>query len=257
VLGWFLFSILRIRRGVTLANIQRELGLTPPESRVLARRVYRHLGTGAIEFLQIGRLSIERARAILDDGALSRIREILAEGKGMLVLSAHLGHWDLLACAAALRGLKVNVITRQIKATWLNRFWMEQRRACGVQLLPVAGSARAILAALRRNEAVAFLLDQHEPGGIRVPFFRDLASTSTALARWARISGAPVVPIFLLRQGDGFRVSLRDPLFPRKTRDRTVDLVENTALFSSILEQEIRSAPEQWLWLHRRWKPAQ
>lgn len=254
LLGNLVFSVLRVRRRVTLDNIRRSLMLPERQCRRLARKVYQHLCIGALEFLQLGRLTPCRARQILGESGLHRLRQILKGGRGMLVLSAHLGNWDLLACAAALSGFKVNVVTRQIKATWINRYWMAKRRACGVNLLLAHGSARAIVNALRRNEIVAMVLDQHEPGGLPVPFFGRPAATGSALARLARVTGAPVVPAFLLREANGFRLDVQQPLSLARTTSRHSDAFENTRLFSEVLEKSIATCPQQWLWLHRRWK---
>jgi KDO2-lipid IV(A) lauroyltransferase len=253
LLGALCFHIFRVRRRVAIGNLARALGLNPRQSRVLARRVYDHLCTGALEFLQIGRLTPTLAKQILGPG-LEKLRQIQARGRGVLVLSGHLGSWDLLACAASLAGLKVNVVTRRIKATWLDSFWMEQRRRCGVRLLPAVGSARAIVRALRRNEVVAMVLDQHEPQGVPVTFFGRPAATGTALARLALLSDAPVVPAFLLREERGFRLAVHDPLELVRTADHRSDVISNTRRFTQVLQVEIESAPEQWLWLHRRWK---
>jgi KDO2-lipid IV(A) lauroyltransferase len=254
-LGWLAFSVLRIRRRVTLENLRLALDLPPGRRLRLARRIYHQLGAGSIEFLQIGRLTPRRARAALGgEQGLDRLREVLARGRGMLALGAHLGSWDLLACATARCGLPVNVVTRRIKTGWVNRFWMDQRRACGVRLLPAEGSAPQIRAALRRNEIVAMVLDQHEPGGLPLTFLGRPAATGTALARLARATGSPVVPVFLLREPRGFRMLVEDPLDLQPSSDRARDLAAFTRTFLGVIEDQVRQRPEQWLWLHRRWK---
>jgi KDO2-lipid IV(A) lauroyltransferase len=249
-LGFLVFSVLRVRRRVTLQNLEQSLQLPREKALRLARRVYGHLCTGALEFLRAGDLSLQEARAFLGEPQVARLWQILGEGRGMLVLTAHLGNWDLLACAAARCGIKVNIVTRRIRSPWLNEFWMEERRSWGVTLLPAAGSARAVVAALRRNEAVAVVLDQHEPEGVVLPFFGRPAATGTSLARLARATGAPVVPAFLVRVPAGFHLDLLEPI----RVGRTADVRQFTALFLETLEKEIRSHSDQWLWLHRRWK---
>jgi KDO2-lipid IV(A) lauroyltransferase len=252
VLGWLAW-ILGLRRRVAVRNIETTLGLGRRAARRLARRGYRHLGQAMVEFLAVGSLDREAARRILGEEPLQRV-DGWRRGRGVLVLGAHLGNWDLLACAAARAGLPVNVVTRELKSSWLNRFWMAQREACGVRLLPAVGSARAVVHALRRNEVVALVLDQHEPGGLVVPFLGRPAATSAAMARLARATGAPVVPAFLLRGGDGYRARVLDPVSLRRTEDPRRDHWENTAHFSRIIEQEVRARPAQWFWVHRRWK---
>lgn len=255
-LGWLTFNLLRIRRRTAVAHIGQALEMDPGASMALAREAYGQLGQGAMEFLQIGGLTPSSATALLGEEGLTKLRRVLDQGRGMLALSAHLGNWDLLACAAACAGLPVNVLTRQIKTSWINNFWMEQRRGCGVRLLPAAGSAVKIRRALQCNEIVALVLDQHEPGGVAVPFFGRPAATSDTLARLARAFGSPVVPVFLLRTRDGFRLEVDDPLALDFTEDREEDLLQITCRCTQVLEEKIRRYPAQWLWLHRRWKNA-
>jgi Kdo2-lipid IVA lauroyltransferase/acyltransferase len=252
--GFLAFAVLRIRRRVSLENCQCALALPPAETRRVVRQAYNHLCQGALEFLQLARLTPEAAQDLLGPAGIARLKALLAQGRGLLVLTAHLGNWDLLACAAALAGLKVNAVTRQIKTTWINRYWMRQRQHCGVRLLPAQGSARQAFAALRRNEIVALVLDQHDPSGVAVPFFNRPAATGLSLARLAHLSGAPVVPVFLLRQGQGYILQVLDPLPLVNTGHRRLDHQTNTARFSLTLESVIRGYPSQWLWLHRRWK---
>ena len=98
------------------------------------------------------------------------------------------------------------------------------------------------------------VLDQHEPGGVPTPFFGRPAATGTALARLARATRVPVVPAYLLRTEDGFELVVGEPLALSHTADRARDILENTRLFTAQIEAQVRRNPEQWLWLHRRWK---
>jgi KDO2-lipid IV(A) lauroyltransferase len=254
-LGWLAFSVLRVRRRVAVDNLRRSLGLPRRPAERLARRVYSHLATGALEFLQVHRLSLVRSRALLGDRILERI-DRLRQGRGLLILTAHLGQWDLLACAAGLCGVPLHVVTRSVKNRCINRLWMERRRRCGVRLLPARGSARAAMRALEDDEVVALVLDQHDPEGAAVPLFGRPAATSTALARMARASGAPVLPVFLVRdeRGAGFRLVVKELIDVPRTPDRWGDVLAATTRFNQTIEEVVRAYPDQWLWLHRRWK---
>jgi KDO2-lipid IV(A) lauroyltransferase len=234
--------------------MERTLGLSYRQRVGLAQQVYNHLCKGALEFIQLDRLTAHQARVIIGDPAISKLRDLLAPGKGLLVLSAHLGNWDLLACATALCGFHVNVISREIKNSRINQYWMDRRKRCGINILSARGSAWQILRALRKNEIVAVVLDQHEPDGIPIPFLGQPAATSTALARLALASDAPVVPAFLLWDGFRYRVEIYDPICLERTNNRQFDVVQNTKKFSDIIAAQVRKAPQQWLWLHRRWK---
>ena len=131
---------------------------------------------------------------------------------------------------------------------------MAEREACGVTLLPAEGSAAKIKTALRNNEIVAMVLDQHEPGGIPTSFFHRSAATGAALARLARATKAPVLPVFLIRKSYAFQLEVLEPLTLRCTSDRMADIKENTTTFTRVIEEQVRRYPEQWLWVHRRWK---
>lgn len=255
-LGWLAFSLLRIRRGVVLENIERSLGLQASAARALAARVYRHLGTGAVELLRAPDMSPAGARQLMGDDGLRRMESLVLQGKGVLVLTAHLGHWDLLACAAARAGLPLSIVTRRIKSRWLDRLWARLRESCGVRLLPDHGSAGRIISRLRKGEVVGFVLDQHQPGGLAVPFFGRPAATSTSLARLAHATGSPVVAAFLIRQPDGgYRLEVSDPLFAAAGEEgQGKDPAQATRLYTRTLEEAVRKWPDQWLWLHRRWK---
>jgi KDO2-lipid IV(A) lauroyltransferase len=153
----------------------------------------------------------------------------------------------------------LHVVTRELKGGGLNRAWMSARARAGITLHPVSGSAGALLRALRAGGVVAFVIDQHVPGrwGVGVPFFGRLASTVDAPAILAARTGAPVLPAFLFREGfEHHRLVIGDriPLPGGRGRDATIDA---TARFSHAVEEVVRAHPEQWIWMHRRWKLAE
>ncbi len=257
LLGWLAFSVLRVRRRVVLTNLEQALGLRGAEARRLAASLYRHLGSGAVELLRAPGLTREGATELLGPEGMRRLEAVMAQGRGVLVLTAHLGHWDLLACAAARAGIPLSVITRRIKAGWLDRFWSGLRKSCGVKLLPDSGSAGRIISRLRQGEMVGYVLDQHQPGGLAVHFFGRPAATSSSMARLARVTGSPVVAAYLIRQpAGGFRLEVSDPLpaIQDLEGDTGEKIQEATRIYAASIEEAIRKWPEQWLWLHRRWK---
>ncbi|MBK8480138.1 MAG: lysophospholipid acyltransferase family protein [Proteobacteria bacterium] len=267
LIGAFFGAGLRWRRGVVLANLRAAFPQQSPAAlRALTRGVYAHLGAAAVALFRLPLLTPGAAEALLGSAALLELRSLLANGRGVIVLSAHLGYWDLLACAAAQAGMPVNVVTRRLRDGGLNRWWMGQRASCGVRLWPARGSALGLAQCLRRGEIVAMVLDQHEPGGAVVPFFGRPAATPRGLAQLARLSGAPVVPAFLVRRAAGPEVELLPPLHfastpdpagaggpaTREARRRADDCF--TAELTRILEAQVRRFPDQWFWVHRRWK---
>ena len=243
---------LRIRRRTAIRNLRQ--ALPTRDCKRLGRQVFAHAGQAVAEVVWLALQRRQRSGGVIATAATSQFHQLLSAGKGVLVLSAHLGGWDALACFAAAVGMPVNVITREIRNTRINSLWMRTRQRWGVRLLAASDSARSVLSALRRNEVVVFVLDQHQPGGAVVPFFCQPAATLPSLARIALTTSSPVVPVFLLRSPDGFTLRLHPPVPLMRTGDRATDVALNTSAYTAILESEIGTSPEQWFWLHRRWK---
>jgi KDO2-lipid IV(A) lauroyltransferase len=246
--GWLLYHVLRLRRRVARENLARALPeLDRRAQRRLLRGHYGHLGRVLIDTLRLPLLTKPISCALLGDalGQLERLRR----GRGLIVVVGHLGLWDRLACAAALAGLPVSVVTRRIKRGSVDRFWQRLRARCGVQLLPAEGSALALRRRLRAGELVALAIDQHQPGGLETTFFDRPVLTSAGAARLSLDSGAPIVVASLTRCGSGLELQL-DQL-----RDTAgLDAQGITQLCNDTLEQQVRQRPEQWFWVHRRWK---
>ncbi len=173
------------------------------------------------------------------------------------MLTAHLGNWEVLVRAAAALGVPVSIITRRLRAGWAERAWRRLRRG-GAGLIVAEGGARAVVAALQAGEVVGYVLDQHMPPrrAVWVPFFGHPAATSPDLARLARLTGAPVVPLFTWRGSDGRHVvEIQPPLALPRTASAADDILEGTRRCAATIEAAVRAHPEQWLWIHRRWKP--
>ncbi|MCB9538804.1 MAG: lysophospholipid acyltransferase family protein [Myxococcales bacterium] len=173
------------------------------------------------------------------------------------MLTAHLGNWEVLVRAGAALGVPVSIVTRRFRAAWAERAWRRLRRG-GAGLIVAEGGARAVLAALAAGEVVGYVLDQHMPPrrAVWVPFFGRPAATSPDLARLARLTGAPVVPLFTWRGPDGRHVvEVQAPVALPRTADAAADILEGTRRCAAVVEAAVRARPEQWLWIHRRWKP--
>jgi len=176
----------------------------------------------------------------------------MARGKGLLFATAHLGNWELSAFAHALMAAPMNVVVRPLDNPIVDGI-VEQRRAMsGNTLLSKRDFARSILQALKKNQAVGILMDQNTAAenGAFVPFFGKPACTNTTFAKLAARSGAAVIPGFAVWDASERRYVLR--FYPAV--DISGDEVEDTARIAAAIEAAIRENPEQWLWIHRRWK---
>lgn len=173
-------------------------------------------------------------------------------GNGVLFATAHLGNWELSAYAHALLTEPMNVVVRPLDNPVIDGIVERRRALSGNNLLSKRDFARSILQALRANEPVGILVDQNSSAdnGAFVPFFGRLASANLTFAKLAARSGAAVIPGFALWSEKERRYVLRFyPAVPM-----TGDAVEDTGRIQSAIEQAIREAPDQWLWIHRRWK---
>jgi KDO2-lipid IV(A) lauroyltransferase len=176
----------------------------------------------------------------------------IAQGRGVLFATAHLGNWELSAFAHGLLTAPMSVVVRPLDNPVIDEIVERRRALSGNTLLSRRDFARSILHALRRNEAVGILVDQNASveNGAFVPFFGRLACANLTFARLAARSGAPVIPGFAVWRSEERRYVLR--FYPPV--EITGDAVEDTARIQASVEKAIREYPDQWLWIHRRWK---
>jgi KDO2-lipid IV(A) lauroyltransferase len=258
VLGWVWYFLIPVRRKVAWNNIRRCLPELPPkEHRNIARRCFSELAKNAVEFLRFPALSLKRIEKLIEYDGLEHLASALAQGRGVVGVSAHFGNFDLAICSEALRGIPVVAITRQQSSKGVNRFWMEIRQKTGLELLPAKGSALKIGRALRKKKAVAIVIDQHMPEGrgINVPFFGRPAATIHAPAILALAAKCPILTVSIERLAHGrHRIVYDRALAYTPSGDRQKDIESITLRLNQWLEKRIRQRPDHWLWLHRRWK---
>ncbi|HUU00319.1 MAG TPA: lysophospholipid acyltransferase family protein [Myxococcota bacterium] len=257
-LGLVWYYLVPIRKGVALSNLRIAFpDKRRPERRRIARKCFMHLGRSAVEFLRLSGFSRDKVAKLVEHRGWENLENALAAGKGVIVATAHLGNFDLMACAEALRGVPLHVVTRRQHAANVDSYWMSARAGCGVGLLADKGSAFAIHKLLKQGRVVALVIDQHMPAGRGMPvdFFGRPASTTTAPALFALTAGAPIVPVTIERlPGGRHRVTVDEPLEIDRLADRQEEVARLTLALNSWLEDKIRKCPEQWLWIHRRFK---
>ena len=257
-LGGLWYHLDARHRNIAMDNLRRAFGdeLDDTQRRDICRRVFLHLAQVVMEFPCLTVVTNENLDSFATIHGAEHMESALAKGRGLLVLASHFGNWELMSLAYAVRCRPFTVVFRPLDNPFLNLL-VDEIRLRGPKTIPKKGSVRQILRLLQRNEIVAILGDQNVDwyDGVFVPFFRDLACTNKALAVLAVRTGAPVVPIYNVRQADGsYAVIIKPAVDLISTGDTTSDIEENTALFNRIVEGYIRENPEQWLWLHQRWK---
>jgi KDO2-lipid IV(A) lauroyltransferase len=255
-LGRFFGLVVARQRRRALAHLAQCLPeKSDAERRAICRRMFANLGMNTIEmFRWIGGAESELQTRIRFDGT-DTAREALARGRGVLVLTAHIGNFDLMGLWAASR-YPLTIISKDLKNEALNTFWMEKRARAGLKIVPAHNSYRACLSVLKRGECLGFILDQNmtRKEGIFVNFFGRPACTTPGLAVLSAHAGAPVLPIFIVRGPGGLheiKVGRRmDP-----PADRTpASIAQATEEYTSVIENMVRAYPDQWIWMHRRWR---
>lgn len=257
-IGGLGYRPLGIRRAVVERQVRAAFpGLGEAEVLRIARASYEHLGRTSIEAALISALSPEQVRAMFERvegaGVLAAAR---AEGKGVLLVSGHLGNWELAGAFVAASGVPIEAVARGMENPLFDRYITRTRHDLGMTIIHDADAVRRVPRAMREGKAVAMLVDQGAVGlaSTWVPFFGRYAKTPRGPAVFALRLGAPVVFATALRQPNGRYVMYYERVPVRPTGDREADVDRIVMDYTATLERWIRRAPEQYFWHHRRWK---
>ena len=248
---------LGIRRRVALENLAMALPeRSEAEHRAIARGTYITMTRVVLEALaDTHRMPPGwEQEEVVGAEAWMALQAHLATGKGALLVTGHFGNWETLGEILVHRGVAINALVRPLKGA-LNMRIAENRVRAGAGLIYPKGAVQETVAALNRGECVYMLLDQAIPTkGVFVPFFGKLASTTPAMAIASQKTGVPAWVVMGVRDGPRMRVHIEGPFPPPPAEEGKDSITEHTAIVTAALERVIRQYPEQWLWLHRRWK---
>jgi KDO2-lipid IV(A) lauroyltransferase len=242
---------------------RRNLALAFPEMderarRRILRRLYRHLGRQMAEFCLMPRLTRANLGGVMATVGREHYLAAVAKGRGVLVLTAHLGAWELSSYGHSVAGYPMKFVIRPLDNRPLNRLVNAYRGRHGNQPIGKNEFARGLLQAMAANETVGVLLDQNSspPQGVFVPFFGLTACTAAGPAKIALKTGAAVVPGFTVWEAAQRRYVLyfEPEIELVRSGDEDADVAANTARFTAVIERWVRRYPDQWLWVHRRWK---
>jgi KDO2-lipid IV(A) lauroyltransferase len=243
-----------VRRNLAFAY-GREL---PPAARErLARAVFQQFVRFGLEVLELAVLprSIIRKKVVIT--GLEHVQAALREGKGLVVIGAHAGNWEYTAAGFVLQYQPVAVVARELSQPWLRPLARRLRERDGNLMISKRGGLKEILSHLKHNRIVGIIIDQNTAAGegLLVEFFGHPARTTPVAALLARRRGVPVLPGFSRRLPDGRHLlAFLPPLPLERSDDVEGDIRRHLQAQSRAVEAWVRAAPEQWLWLHRRWK---
>jgi KDO2-lipid IV(A) lauroyltransferase len=259
VIGAIAFRVLGRLRRVGVRNLEMALPeLTLKERKEILRSVYRNLGFLLAEFCKMPDYTAETASRFIRYEGLENYLTAREKGKGVLVLTGHLGAWELSSFYHSLMGMPMGMVIRRLDNPLVDAFVNRLRCLRGNRVIHKDDFARGLIASMRAGETVGILMDTNmtPPQGVFVPFFGVQACTASGMARIAEKTGAAVVPGFLLWEERERRYVLRfgEELKVVHTGNAEQDALTNTAAFTASIEGYVRQYPEQWLWMHRRWK---
>ncbi|MEI7750569.1 MAG: lysophospholipid acyltransferase family protein [Candidatus Omnitrophota bacterium] len=259
--GYLGYRFVSRQRTKILENLKLAYGNTksPEEMDAIGRGVMGHMLQTAVDFLRFSRLSPDQAASFVEVGdAYSFCKDILQEGKGLIIMTAHLGNWELLAGIFCLQGFRGAVVGRRIYYEPYNQWIVGLRSAVCVRTIYQDEAVRQIHATLKAGEILGMLPDQDRDSvrGIFVDFFGRPAYTSVAPVKIAMASGTPILPAFMVRMpGNRYKLLLGNLIRPKiDAGDRTTSIRKYTEAWMKDFEEVIRRYPEQWGWMHDRWK---
>jgi KDO2-lipid IV(A) lauroyltransferase len=223
-----------------------------PDAERVVDGVFRSIARSLAMFARLPSLNARNISSVIRYEGLEYFQQAKARGKGVLFATAHMGNWELSAYAHGLMTESMSVVVRPLDNAFIDDFVEARRQLGGNRIISKKDAARQILRALKNNEAVGILIDQNVgfDEGVFIDFFGTPACAGTAFARLAAHTGAAVIPGFALWNEAESRYVLK--FYP--IVEMTGDAAEDTRRVHAVIEQVIREHPEQWLWLHRRWK---
>jgi KDO2-lipid IV(A) lauroyltransferase len=259
-IGMFrLFYYLSARqRFITIHNLRRAFPeKSADEIITIARGVYRTLGIVAADFFDIPSLTKENVGDLVEVEGLEYLKKALEKDKGVLIFGAHFGNWELGAAAMPIMLKPLAVIYRPLDNSILDNLVLQVRSSTGNTPVRKDRAMLQMLRSLKRNDILGILIDQNVAWyeGVFVDFFGRPACTTNGLALLALRTKAPVIPAYVVRLESGkYRLVIKEEMQVVRTGGDDEDILINTQNFTRVIEDTVRNYPDQWLWIHQRWK---
>lgn len=257
-LGRFVWNVTKFRREVVLDNIRQAFSqeMTEEEIQATARSFYLNLGMTLMEFLAFPRMKPGQVEDLVDIQGQDNFDKVIADSRGGLLVSGHFGNWELLGARVVAAGHKVNFIVKSQSNANVDKIQNDIRRKAGVGIIRSGGAIKEMILALRRKEFIGLLADQDAgKDGVFTSFLGRQASVFRGTAYLAWKLKCPIVTGYILRKPDGrHQAIIESPVYPDPGWDEETAVRKLTEIHVQRMEAAIRMAPDQYFWVHRRWK---
>ncbi len=266
VWGRIMYRCIPIRKRIIHDNVARVFkdNLTPKEKKRFVQAIYSHIVLILKDVFLLGWVSKERLKKRVTVQGAEHLANAVNQGKGAIVLTGHLGSWELgigagLSCFDSSLLDKLHIIRRPIRKKWIEEMVFRRFDQWGIKRISSINAPKKILQILKNKEILVYFFDQHacvqSGAGLAVDFFNSKAGTYRSLAFFAQKFNCPVVPLVCFREKNKKHVMEFFPALNWEEHpDKEQALYQNTLLYNQILERMILAHPEQWWWVHRRWK---
>lgn len=255
-LGKLYYHIAARQRRRALAQMQESLGLSEEEALPIIRNLFLNLGQTFLEVMYIPSLNANRIKKYVEIENRHYLEDAVAEGHGVVFLTAHIGNWEWLGASLAMEGFPMTSVIKRQPNDQHTRILNEYRQQVGIEIF-ARGTTELIAAAksLKQGKILGFLADQDAGySGVFINFLGKMAATPLGPAVFARKFKSPVVPAFIIRKPEGgHRVVIKQPLYYEDTGNQTEDLNNLTIRMTQVIEDAIKEYPDNWLWFQKRW----
>ena len=259
VIGWLFITIDRRHRDIALLNLDQAFGdsKTEEEKRSIVKNCFYHFGAAIMETLFLRTISQKRLERMITFENVALFDEALAEGKGLILCSAHYGNWEIMNLALGFRGIPMSAMARPLDNPLVHKFLENVRVRPGNRVIYKHKSVRKIFANLKENRVVGIVNDQdvHDRNRTMVPFFGRDAATTPVPAAVSIKTGAPIITGYAQPLDDGsYLLAFGELIRPNQDAPKEEETERITLLLNKRLEEQLEKAPDYWMWMHKRFK---
>lgn len=258
-MGKFAYFLIRGARRKTQHNLKLAFSeeMDAKKLKRLALQVFENVGKNVADAVRLNNMKWEEINRITHIEGLEYFDNAYKMGKGVIALTGHISNFELLAAWFSIKGYKVSVIGRELYDPRLDALLVKNRKSVGLENIPSSTSVKLVVKVLRSGRTLGVLADQDSSRvrGVFVNFFGRPARTPVGPVLLAYKTGSPIVPMAILREEKNkYRIIVKPPIELIFTQDRKKDTKNVTQRYTQVLESIIREYPDQWLWMHDRWK---